>query len=80
MKKKLLCEVGLCSQGKRSDGCISRSRTCEVATSISKEADGEFYQQEANGRKVRVMYDVIFGWLSSSELSDLRQTDPRTAP
>ncbi len=40
---------------------------------------GKFFRI-VDGGKEEVWYDVIFGWCSLKELSDLRQTDPRMAP
>ena len=43
------------------------------------EVDGRWYRVK-NGKKEKVIYDEIFGWLSDEELFELRQKDPRYAP
>ena len=44
------------------------------------EIEGKWYRKNGEDLEEMIMYDPIFGWLSSKELSHLRQTSPRVAP
>ena len=41
---------------------------------------GKWYRQKGEEFEEMIMWDPIFGWLSSEDLFNLRQTDPRMAP
>lgn len=44
------------------------------------EFSGKWYRQKGEELEEMIMWDPIFGWLSSVDISNLRQTDPRIAP
>lgn len=88
MRNTYLGEVGLCDTqiSLRQPlpwtcfNCRSKSDKCAIPKEISKFPDGKFYRKTVNSSKELVVYYSGFGWLTSDELFDLRQADPRNAP